>query len=64
VNKDALIAEVRRRINDADSRESFVVSASTTRWVESTPSWGDYFTGYRDALGELIEWLEETNEQQ
>lgn len=48
---DEVVAEARRRI-DENSRDK------KGSWA-TTPDWANYFQGYRDALGELIEWLEE-----
>lgn len=52
-DKDALIDEIRRRLDLTNLQEAAVATAPPP------PSWGSYFGGYRDALHELLEYLEE-----
>ena len=49
-----LIAELRRRIAEADRQEGELPAASDL----VVPSWASFFNGYREALLRTIEWLE------
>lgn len=53
-----LLAELRRRIAELDTQQRDIRSATNS----IVPRWASYFQGYRDALGEFIEWLEEKDE--
>ncbi len=52
---DELITELRNRIERTKTQES----KPTDAWFSPTPKWV-YFQGYRDALGELIEVIQES----
>jgi len=49
-----MIAELRRRIAEADRQEGELPAASDL----VVPSWASFFNGYREALLRTIEWLE------
>jgi hypothetical protein len=49
-----LIAELRRRIAEANAQEKGLPAATDV----IVPSWATFFNGYREALERMIEWLE------
>jgi hypothetical protein len=52
-DRDALVDEIRRRIELTDAQEAAIAAPPPP------PSWASYFAGHRDALHELLEYLEE-----
>jgi len=53
-----MLVELRRRFAVANAMEK-----SQPRDTDAfTPSWANFFTGYRDALHEVIAWLEAHDE--
>lgn len=52
------IAELRRRIEQTRTQEQKTLHS----WEHTTPQWATYFQGYRDALSELIETIQEPHD--
>lgn len=50
-----MLTELRKRIAMSRTAEQKTIKA----WEGVTPQWATYFEGYRDALGALIETIEE-----
>lgn len=50
-----LIAELRRRIKQTREQEQKTLVA----WEGAIPGWATYFQGYRDAISEIIETIQD-----